>query len=74
MRGFHSRRLTSKAIRRGGNSPANARAFAALVGVPAYLNGTAALPLAAGLIDEGMSPGAAMAFLVGGGVTSIPAA
>ncbi len=47
--------------------------LAALVGVPAYLNGTAALPLVAGLIEQGMSPGAAMAFLVGGGVTSIPA-
>jgi uncharacterized protein len=26
------------------------------------------------LMDKGMAPGAAMAFLVGGGVTSIPAA
>jgi len=48
--------------------------LAALVGVPAYLNGIAALPLVAGLIEQGMSRGAAMAFLVGGGVTSIPAA
>ena len=47
---------------------------ATLVGIPSYLNGNAALPLVAGLIDKGMSPGAAMAFLVGGGVTSIPAA
>ncbi|OFX00298.1 MAG: permease [Alphaproteobacteria bacterium RIFCSPHIGHO2_12_FULL_66_14] len=47
---------------------------AALVGIPSYLNGNAALPLVAGLMDKGMSPGAAMAFLVGGGVTSIPAA
>jgi uncharacterized protein len=46
----------------------------ALIGIPAYLNGTAALPLVAGLMEHGMSPGAAMAFLVGGGVTSIPAA
>ena len=46
---------------------------AALVGVPAYLNGTAALPLVAGLMTQGMSAGAAMAFLIGGGVTSIPA-
>jgi uncharacterized membrane protein YraQ (UPF0718 family) len=28
----------------------------------------------AGFIDKGMAPGAAMAFLIGGGVTSIPAA
>lgn len=47
---------------------------AALVGVPAYLNGYAALPLVAGLIDSGMAPGAGMAFLLAGGVTSIPAA
>ena len=47
---------------------------ATLVGVPAYLNGYAALPLVGGLIEQGMSPGAGMAFLVAGGVTSIPAA
>ena len=48
--------------------------MATLVGVPAYLNGYAALPLVSGLIDQGMAPGAGMAFLVAGGVTSIPAA
>ncbi|WP_300033390.1 permease [uncultured Roseobacter sp.] len=47
---------------------------ATLVGVPAYLNGYAALPLVGGLIEQGMAPGAGMAFLVAGGVTSIPAA
>jgi uncharacterized membrane protein YraQ (UPF0718 family) len=47
---------------------------ATLVGIPAYLNGYAALPLVAGLIDRGMAPGAGMAFVVAGGVTSIPAA
>lgn len=47
---------------------------AVLVGVPAYLNGYAALPLVDGLIDMGVSPGAGMAFMVAGGVTSIPAA
>lgn len=47
---------------------------ATLVGVPAYLNGYAALPLMGGLIEQGMAPGAGMAFLVAGGVTSIPAA
>ena len=47
---------------------------ASLVGVPAYLNGYAALPLVAGLIDQGMAPGAGMAFLIAGGVSSIPAA
>jgi uncharacterized membrane protein YraQ (UPF0718 family) len=47
---------------------------ATLVGVPAYLNGYAALPLVGGLIEQGMAPGAGMAFLVAGGVTSVPAA
>ncbi|MBT6277478.1 MAG: permease, partial [Chromatiales bacterium] len=47
---------------------------AAAVGIPAYLNGYAALPLVAGLIDQGMAPGAGMAFLLAGGVSSIPAA
>lgn len=48
--------------------------MAAIVGVPAYLNGYAALPLVAGLVELGTSKAAAMAFLVGGAVTSIPAA
>ncbi|MCR9150103.1 MAG: permease [Rhodobacteraceae bacterium] len=47
---------------------------ATVLGVPAYLNGYAALPLVGGLIEQGMAPGAGMAFLVAGGVTSIPAA
>jgi uncharacterized membrane protein YraQ (UPF0718 family) len=47
---------------------------ATLIGVPAYLNGYAALPLMGGLIDQGMAPGAGMAFLLAGGVSSIPAA
>lgn len=47
---------------------------AVLVGIPAYLNGYAALPLVDGLLDMGVSPGAGMAFLVSGGITSIPAA
>lgn len=41
------------------------------VGAPAYLDGYAALPLARGLMAHGMSPGAAMGFLVSGGVISI---
>lgn len=47
---------------------------ATLVGVPAYLNGYAALPLVSGLVEQGMAPGAGLAFLVAGGVTSLPAA
>lgn len=48
--------------------------MAALVGIPAYLNGYAALPLISGLVNQGMDPGAAMAFLIAGGVSSCPAA
>lgn len=47
--------------------------LSALVGAPAYLNSYAAPPLVAGLMDQGMSAGAAMAFVVAGGVSSIPA-
>ncbi len=45
--------------------------LAVIVGGPAYLDGYAALPLTRALLDHGMSPGAAMAFLVSGGVVSI---
>ena len=45
----------------------------ALVGIPAYLNAYAAPPLVAGLMTQGMSPGAAMSFMVAGGMTCIPA-
>lgn len=44
---------------------------AVFVGAPAYIDGYAALPLTRALIDNGMSQGAAMAFLVSGGVVSI---
>ncbi len=48
--------------------------LAIVVGVPTYLNGYAAIPTVAGLMDLGMSEGAALAFMTAGGVTSIPAA
>ena len=51
-----------------------AERLGALVGAPAYLNGFAAVPLVAGLIDQGMSNGAAMSFVIAGGVSCIPAA
>ncbi|MFG5379663.1 permease [Yoonia sp. R2-816] len=44
---------------------------AVFVGAPAYIDGYAALPLTRGLIESGMSEGAAMAFLISGGVVSI---
>ena len=46
----------------------------ALVGAPAYLNGYAAVPLVSGLIEQGMTQGAAMSFIIAGGMTCIPAA
>jgi uncharacterized membrane protein YraQ (UPF0718 family) len=48
--------------------------LAALVGIPAYLNGFAAIPLVGGLMEMGMSPGAGLAFMTAGAVSSIPAA
>jgi uncharacterized membrane protein YraQ (UPF0718 family) len=57
-----------------GDGGASSILLATLVGIPTYLNGNVALPLVAGLIGKGMAPGAAMAFLIGGGATSIPAA
>ncbi len=47
--------------------------LAALLGVPAYLNTEASLPLVSALMDGGMGPGAAMAFLVTGAGTSVGA-
>jgi uncharacterized protein len=57
----------------GGSGPGTI-VLAALAGVPAYLNGYAAVPLIRALLDQGMSNGAAMAFMIAGGVTCIPAA
>ena len=57
----------------GGDSPW-AIPLAVIIGVPAYLNGYAAIPTVSALVDLGMAPGAGLAFMVAGGVTSIPAA
>ncbi|SFP08091.1 permease [Tranquillimonas alkanivorans] len=46
----------------------------ALVGAPAYLNGYAAIPMVDALLAQGMSQGAAMSFVIAGGVSCIPAA
>ncbi|MDU8928841.1 permease [Alisedimentitalea sp. MJ-SS2] len=46
----------------------------AIVGAPAYLNGYAAVPLVDALLAQGMAPGAAMSFVIAGGVSCIPAA
>jgi len=47
--------------------------LATIAGIPAYINGIAAIPLIQGLIELGMSKPAALAFLTSGSVTSIPA-
>ena len=47
--------------------------IAALVGMPAYLNGYVAPALLAGLMEQGMSAGAALSFMVAGAVSSISA-
>ena len=46
----------------------------AFVGMPAYLNGYAAVPLVNELLNMGMADGAAMSFMLAGGVSCIPAA
>lgn len=56
-----------------GSEPALAIPGAVLLGLPAYLNGFAAIPLVAGLIDLGMQPAVGMTFMVAGGVSSVPA-
>jgi len=45
-----------------------------IIGAPAYLNGYAAVPLVQGLLAQGMAPGAAMSFMIAGGVSCVPAA
>lgn len=47
--------------------------LAALIGVPLYLNNVTALPIVAGLLRQGMQPGAAIAFLIAGPITTFPA-
>ena len=48
--------------------------LSAVIGVPAYLNGFAAVPVVAGLMETGMSAPAALSFMLAGAMTSIPAA
>ena len=45
--------------------------IAAMVAAPLYLDGYAALPLVRGLLEHGMADGAAMAFLISGGIVSL---
>ena len=57
-----------------GHENALAIPISALIGVPAYMNGYAAIPLVSGLMEMGMGTGAALAFVTAGAVSSVPAA
>jgi len=46
---------------------------AVLLGVPAYTSSMSALPMVSGLLAQGMSPAAALAFLIAGPTTTLPA-
>jgi uncharacterized membrane protein YraQ (UPF0718 family) len=46
---------------------------AALLGIPVYTSNLTALPMIGALLNQGMSPGAALAFLIAGPVTTLPA-
>ena len=46
---------------------------AAFLGVPEYTSNLAAMPLVGELLELGMHPGAALAFLVAGPMTTLPA-
>ena len=47
--------------------------LAALIGIPAYASSISAMPVVRGLMDLGMDKGTALAFMIGGAATSIPA-
>ena len=47
--------------------------LATAIGIPVYTSGVGAIPIVKGLLNNGMSHGAALAFLVAGPVTTIPA-
>ena len=46
---------------------------AALLGVPTYTSNLSALPMVSGLLVQGLSPAAALAFLIAGPITTLPA-
>lgn len=47
--------------------------FAAILGVPTYTSSLTALPMISGLLTQGMNPAAALAFLIAGPTTTLPA-
>jgi uncharacterized membrane protein YraQ (UPF0718 family) len=56
----------------GGDNPL-AILTAAMLGVPAYTTSLTALPMISGLLTQGMNPAAAIAFLIAGPTTTLPA-
>lgn len=56
-----------------GNGNPYAILSAALIGIPVYSSNLTALPMVSGLMEEGMSPGVALAFLIAGPTTTLPA-
>lgn len=56
-----------------GGQNALAIVWAALVGIPLYVNNISAIPLVRGMLAAGMSKGATLAFLLAGPATSVPA-
>ncbi|HEY3338588.1 MAG TPA: permease [Propionicimonas sp.] len=55
----------------GDGNPVWSVPLAAVLGIPVYLNSDGSLPLVASFMNGGMSPGAAIAFLITGAGTSI---
>jgi len=56
-----------------GRDNAYAILMAALLGVPAYTSNLAVLSMIGGLLAQGMNPAAALAFLIAGPTTTLPA-
>jgi len=56
----------------GGSSGFNI-VVASIIGVPVYTSNMTALPLVGGLLTQGMNPAAALAFLISGPTTTLPA-
>jgi hypothetical protein len=56
----------------GQNNPM-AITTAALLGIPTYTSSLTALPMISGLLTQGMNPAAALAFLIAGPTTTLPA-
>jgi len=60
-------------LRAVGADGAGAYILAMLIGIPLYVCATASTPIAAGLIAAGLSPGAALVFLISGPATNAAA-